>query len=241
MCRSVTHTRWSEAPGADPVKGSELVDYWNHNSAYHPLILSVARELHGDVLDVGCGEGLLVERLADVSRSVTGVDRDERAVRQAQVRTAGLTNATVMEADFMEIEVPPDFYDLITLVAVLHHLDLESALQRSAAMLRPGGQLLVVGLAANKSVGDYVRSALLLPVVRLMSRIHRETRSVQVVALRPRECFADVERTARQVLPGVQLRRRLYYRYVLRWTKPAAPVEFGDRSRFRQTGTLSAG
>ena len=150
------------------------MDYWNHNSAYHPMIVSTAEKLDGDVLDVGCGEGLLVERLAGVSRSVTGIDRDERAIRQAIVRTAGLTNTTLLEADFTEIEVAPDSYDLITCVAVLHHLDLESARRRSAEMLRPGGRLLVVGLSANKSVGDYVRSVLLLPVVRVLSTIHRE-------------------------------------------------------------------
>lgn len=42
------------------------MDYWNHNSAYHPMIVSIAEKLDGNVLDVGCGEGLLVERLASV-------------------------------------------------------------------------------------------------------------------------------------------------------------------------------
>jgi len=184
------------------------------------MIVTIAEELNGDVLDVGCGEGLLMERLAGVSRFVTGIDRDERAIRQARVRTAGLTNATVVQADFMDIELAPDSYDLITFVAVLHHLDLESALRRSARLLRPGGRLLVVGLSANKSVGDYARSALLLPVVRLMSGIHRESGSVGVVAIPPEESFAEIERTARSVLPEIRLRRALYYRYILSWAKP---------------------
>jgi 16S rRNA A1518/A1519 N6-dimethyltransferase RsmA/KsgA/DIM1 with predicted DNA glycosylase/AP lyase activity len=84
------------------------LDYWNHNSVYHPMIVTIAKELNGDVLDVGCGEGLLVERLAKVSRSATGVDRDEHALSQARVRTSALANAAVMHSDFMEIEVVPD-------------------------------------------------------------------------------------------------------------------------------------
>ncbi len=202
------------------VTSSELVEYWNHNSAYHPMIVAVAEMVNGDVLDVGCGEGLLVERLADVSRSVTGIDRDEEAVRQALHRTAGLTKVTVAEADFMELEVPPDSYDLITFVAAVHHMDLESALRRSAEMLRPGGRLLVVGLSANKSVGDYVQSALLFPIVRVMSRIHRETRAVEVIAIPPAESFTEIKTTAGHLLPTARLRRLLYYRYVLSWTKP---------------------
>ena len=41
--------------------------YWNHNSAYHDEIVAAATRQHGRVLDVGCGEGLLAERLAPVS------------------------------------------------------------------------------------------------------------------------------------------------------------------------------
>jgi 2-polyprenyl-3-methyl-5-hydroxy-6-metoxy-1,4-benzoquinol methylase len=210
------------------------LDYWNHNSAYHPMIVGVAAELVGDVLDVGCGEGLLVERLAAVSRSVTGVDRDERAIRQARVRTAGLTNANVLVADFMEMEADPESYDLVIFVAVLHHLDLDAALRRARELLRPGGRLVVVGLSANRSVGDLLRSAVLLPVIRLMGTIHHETRSVQVVAIAPRESFAEIRRTAREILPGVRLRRALYYRYVLSWTKatgtpPNGRPSSGDR------------
>ena len=61
-----------------------VMDYWNHNSAYHPIIVRAADALDGDVLDVGCGEGLLVERLAKVSRQVTGVDRDRAAIERAE-------------------------------------------------------------------------------------------------------------------------------------------------------------
>jgi 2-polyprenyl-3-methyl-5-hydroxy-6-metoxy-1,4-benzoquinol methylase len=46
-------------------------EYWNHNAAYHRWLLAIAAEHCGDVLDVGCGDGLLAQRLAPVSRSVT--------------------------------------------------------------------------------------------------------------------------------------------------------------------------
>ena len=208
---------------SQPSWQARVLDNWNHNSAYHPMVMKIAEGIQGDVLDVGCGEGLLVERLAQVSRCVTGIDRDEMAIRQAQVRIAGLTNASVSTADFMEMEVEPESYDLVTFVAVLHHLDLGPALRRARYVLRPGGRLIVIGLSANKSAGDYVRSAVLLPVVRLLSWIHRETRSVQVAVVPPKESFTEIRQTARRELPRVQLRRALYYRYVLQWTKSIGP------------------
>lgn len=91
------------------------------------MIVRIAEGLHGDVLDVGCGEGLLVERLAKVSRHVMGIDRDELAIRQAEVRTAMLTNASVAKADFLAMDLVPESYDLLTFVAVLHHMDLDRA------------------------------------------------------------------------------------------------------------------
>ena len=196
-----------------------VVDYWNHNSAYHPLIVRAADGLDGDVLDVGCGEGLLVERLAGVSRQVTGIDRDNTAIERAKERTVNLPNATVAVADFSDMEVVPESFDFITFVAVLHHMSLEPALQRASQLLRPGGQLIVVGLSANKSVGDHVWSAVRLPIIRLLSWVHREAR-VGLVAIPPVESFAEITRIAHRELPGSHLRQALYYRYILRWTKP---------------------
>jgi len=184
------------------------------------MIEDIAERLHGDVLDVGCGDGLLVERLAKVSRSVTGIDRDERSLRDAEVRTAQIANARVLLADFTTFEAPPASFDLVTFVAALHHLDLAWALGRAAAILRPGGRLVVVGLSADKTVADYLRSAVLLAPIRIASRFHGEDRTARGVAVPPQQGFKEIRRVARQVLPGVHLRQAFYYRYVLDWTKP---------------------
>jgi 2-polyprenyl-3-methyl-5-hydroxy-6-metoxy-1,4-benzoquinol methylase len=62
------------------------MEYWNHNTAYHPWLVGIAAEHRGDVLDVGCREGLLAQRLAPVSRSVTGIDPDPAAIGRAADR-----------------------------------------------------------------------------------------------------------------------------------------------------------
>ena len=61
-------------------------EYWNHNAAYHPWLIDIAARHRGHVLDVGCGEGLLAQRLATVSRSVIGVDSDPASVWRASER-----------------------------------------------------------------------------------------------------------------------------------------------------------
>jgi len=198
--------------------------YWNHNTAFHPMIVDIAEQLHGDVLDVGCGDGLLVERLAKVSRSVTGIDRDPQSLRDAEVRTATITNASVLLADFMTFEALPGSFDLLTFVASLHHLDLVGALERAARVLRPGGRLVVVGLSANKTAADFLRSVVLLVPIRIAGQFHLKDRAVRGVAVPPREGIAEIRRVVLRILPGAQLRQAFYYRYVLNWTKPSTSL-----------------
>ncbi len=203
------------------------MEYWNHNSAYHALIVDAARFHAGRALDVGCGEGLLVERLAPVSERVHGVDRDPEAVRRALERTATADNVTLEVADFCAMPLGPSCFDLVTFVATLHHMDLVTALRRARAVLRPGGELIVVGLSANKTLSDFAVSACLLPVVRLLSRLRHEAHDVGVAAVPPRENLKEIRDTVQRELPGASVRRGLYYRYVLRWTKPGSPSPAG--------------
>lgn len=192
-------------------------DYWNHNTAYHPWLVDLASRHRGDVLDVGCGEGLLAARLAAVSRSVVGIDADSAAVLRASQRLRALGNASVERRRFDELQQAERAFDLITFVASLHHLPLRDTLWKARHMLRPGGELAVVGLSANKSVADWVWAGLCLPAVRVGSRLHRETRNIGVAVADPGESLAEIRRTAEDVLPGARIRRGLYYRYRLLW------------------------
>jgi 2-polyprenyl-3-methyl-5-hydroxy-6-metoxy-1,4-benzoquinol methylase len=193
--------------------------YWNHNSAYHPLIVRQARRLGGAALDVGCGEGLLVQRLAGVSNTVVGIDPDEQALAQARQRTVGMDRVSLFPGGFVEMEAQPETFDLITFVATLHHMDTRTGLTKARTLLRPHGELIVVGLSVNRSAFDWGLSALLLPAITVMGVIHRERRDPGVVIVDPKEHLSEIRSVADDVMPGSSLRRGLYYRYILRWTK----------------------
>jgi hypothetical protein len=76
-----------------------------------------------------------------------------------------------------------------------------------------------VGLSANTTVRDWLWSALCLPAVRIASRMHRETRDVGVAVADPRENLDEIRAVADTVIPGADVRRALYYRYLLRWQR----------------------
>jgi 2-polyprenyl-3-methyl-5-hydroxy-6-metoxy-1,4-benzoquinol methylase len=193
--------------------------YWNHNTAYHPWLVGIAAEHRGDVLDVGCGDGLLVQRLAPVSRSVTGIDPDPEAVGRAADRLASHEHVTVSHGEFQDYQPGAHRFDLITFVASLHHMDLRASLVKARDLLTPTGEVAVVGCSANKTVRDWVWSAMCVPAARIGSWLHSETRNIGVVIKDPQEGLDDIRGMVDDVLPGASVRRALYYRYLLRWKR----------------------
>lgn len=194
---------------------------WNHNSVYYHELVADAAERGGSALDVGCGDGELLELLAGVCERVVGVEEDPVAARAAADRVAG--SGTVICGDFMAAKsLPLAGFDTITCVACLQHLPLEAALAQMAELLRPGGRLLVIGLSANKSLVGWLLSALMIVPGRVSGWIHRESTFPGMRVAWPCESLDEIRSIANILLPGARIRRRLYWRYSLMWTKPAA-------------------
>ena len=122
--------------------------YWNHNTAFHDEIVADAATRGGRVLDVGCGDGLLLERLAGVCDEVVGVESHAATVERARARLSRTANAMVFSASIMDVTSTRCLgtFQTVTCVAALHHLPLEAGLKRLAGLVAPGGRLIVVGL-----------------------------------------------------------------------------------------------
>ncbi|MCO6003419.1 class I SAM-dependent methyltransferase [Actinoallomurus purpureus] len=197
--------------------------YWNHNTHYHPLVLDAMPDPCGEALDVGCGEGLLVRRLAGRARRVTGVDRSAEMIERARELAAGAGAPGAMEfvqADFLRHPLPEGAYDLICSVAVIHHMDFTSALTRMAELLRPGGRLVIVGLARERTPWDRACSGAALPAVMVLDRLYGKTDPPGMPMVEPEMSWGQVRRDALRLLPGARFRRHLLWRYSVCWRKP---------------------
>lgn len=193
---------------------------WNHNIAQYPVILANAPSPCRRALDVGCGQGHLVERLAPVADTVVGIERDHDALAAATERTAHCNNVTLIQADVLTAELPLGGFDLVTAVASLHHLPLDHGLARLAELVAPGGTLVVVGLSKDQGWRDLVRSVVAFPVANALVLKHGHT-DVGAPITDPVETLPEIRAAADRIVPGAQIERRLLFRYTLVWTKPA--------------------
>ncbi len=90
-------------------------------------------------LDIGCGAGGYLTRLARAGWDTYGVESDPQAV--AVARAAG---HALYEGLFEEVDLPSDHFDLVALEHVLEHLpDPAAALRKVVRLLRPGGMALI--------------------------------------------------------------------------------------------------
>lgn len=124
---------------------------WSHNDHFHSWILANLPDQRGSALDVGCGRGGLLAALSPRFTAVHGTDRDGAMRGQAATRCAGLANVIIHDGTWVDGPV-----DLVTMVAVLHHLDIADALERVCSILEPGGRFLAVGLAPPQGVTDHL-------------------------------------------------------------------------------------
>lgn len=96
------------------------------------------------VLDVGCGGGLLTESMAGCGASVTGIDLSEKALGVARLHmleSGCNVDYRLVAAETLAAEAPASF-DTVTCLEMLEHVpDPASTIAACAALVKPGGQL----------------------------------------------------------------------------------------------------
>jgi ubiquinone/menaquinone biosynthesis C-methylase UbiE len=194
--------------------------YWNHNVHYQRVILDAVPAGCGPAIDIGCGDGLLVRKLAARCASVTGIDRDPPILARARAASAAISNVTYIEADFLACPLPDAGFDFACANTALHHMDFAAALGKLAAILRPGGRLAVIGIGKDASLSEVLVGGAGLPL-DWYHKLSKSERNSGAPIMDPQMSWSQVRATARRVLPGVSYRRHLLWRYSLLWDKPA--------------------
>ena len=207
-----------DEPAVTPIFGRP----WNHDVAYHRLVRRSVPRGGRDFLDVGCGRGRLARELSGPGRRVLGLDPSAEMIAEAKAAGPDVPGLEFGEGDFLTTEISAQSFDFVSFVASLHHMDQVRALAKAVEILRPGGRLVVIGLARAITLPEELFSAACAPVVWFndLRPDFRGPGDEPVAA--PTLGWGETRELVRGALPEARFRRRLYFRYSLVWTKPGA-------------------
>lgn len=97
------------------------------------------------ILDVGCGTGESMRRVAGEDRAVHGVDVSPHQLRYAKEKPS-LAEATVILGDAVRLPYRSDSFDVVISIGSLPYVsDVDEALAEAHRVTKPDGRLFVVG------------------------------------------------------------------------------------------------
>jgi len=110
-------------------------------------VLSKTLKKRMKILDLGCGPGLYAELFTREGHEVTGVDFSKNSIEYAkQQAEKRRLNITYLNQDYLELDVPQNHFDLVTLIytdlGVLIPFERDRLLANITKALKPGGILI---------------------------------------------------------------------------------------------------
>jgi 2-polyprenyl-6-hydroxyphenyl methylase/3-demethylubiquinone-9 3-methyltransferase len=152
------------ADPAELAKFSELAHrWWDTESEFRPLhqinplrldwITSLCTLNAQQVLDVGCGGGILSDSMARKGAQVLGIDLSSNALKVAQLHAleAQTPNVQYREISTEQLsEESPQSFDVVTCMEMLEHVpNPASVVQACAKLVKPGGWVFFSTLNRN--------------------------------------------------------------------------------------------
>lgn len=142
---------------ADPAELAKFSDlahrWWDPESEFRPLhqinplrlnwMLESVALLGKDVVDVGCGGGILSDSMARRGANVLGIDLSTKALKVAQLHALEAQTPNIkyreISAEDLASEQPASF-DVVTCMEMLEHVpDPASVVRACASLVKPGG------------------------------------------------------------------------------------------------------
>lgn len=217
----------------------DLIDRWNRPGArvLEAALLGQIDNISGmDVLHLGCGAGEIgmTDQLSRRRpRTLISFDIAETRVRAAKERRSG-SGELFLVADAHRLPIPTGSIDVVTGLAILHHLDLPLALAEIRRVLRAKGRMVVAEPMAYHPV--VAAGRLLTPSARTPDEQPFRRRELDLIS----RAFGEWKATYIHLLaPVLALPMAAVSRKASEWTvSTVSRVDRGLIDRFPRLGRL---
>jgi ubiquinone/menaquinone biosynthesis C-methylase UbiE len=209
------HPKCAAADYADAYRSGPAARYFR--SRLYLISHILASSPGGDLVDIGCGPGMMVRELLDTRPEdfrITALDRSGAMVTECAARADGARNVATLVARVERMPFRDASFDVALAMGVLEYADAVAALAEIARVLRPDGRLLATMLNPM-SPYRLVEWHVYWPLLRMVGRVERWLH----VPLEKRHGAADTgirayrERTFREMLvkAGMSIQDAVYY------------------------------
>jgi len=160
--------------------------HWLNRFLFEPSHAMILKELGhlspGRVLDIGCGTGELLSRVAARGWSAVGLDLCEPMLHQARAKLRqprGAINLAVADSEHVPFEART--FDAVTCANSFHHYPHhEAVVQEMFRVLRPGGVLLLLDGWPDQFIGRIIYDVIITRVEGGNVH-HRESRDMRAL------------------------------------------------------------
>jgi ubiquinone/menaquinone biosynthesis C-methylase UbiE len=174
------------------------------HSRIHLISTVLAATEGGDLLDVGCGPGMMVRELLDSRPGafrITALDRSPAMVDACARRAAGTDTVRALVGRIEAMPLPDACFDVVLAMGVLEYTDVGAALAEITRVTRPGG-LVLVTMLNPASPYRFVEWHIYWPLLRVVGAV--ET----LLSVAPERRHSPVRTGIRAYREGA-LRRRM--------------------------------
>jgi ubiquinone/menaquinone biosynthesis C-methylase UbiE len=99
-----------------------------------------------DVLDIGCGNGALLNALSDKIKSGNGVDESAGIIERAKIKNAGKDNLSFQKISGPVLPFADDSFNVVISLMSFRYLDWDPLLLEIKRVTKPGGKFLIIDM-----------------------------------------------------------------------------------------------
>ena len=201
---------------------------WNHNNCYYKSLIKLIPENAVNCLEIGCGKGDLSVLLSKKCRNVIAVDFAENMIAYAK-NSNSRKNISYICADILDFNFSDMTFDVIISVATVHHLPDDWIFEFALRKLNKGGKLIILDIPRSDSIPEKIFWGFaVIPnffVSSLKKRSFSGSDKLTKIAWDNHgqhdsyHSVREIKEIALNTLPEIQLKRKLFWRYLLVWKK----------------------